>query len=389
MVNRAKFLALLFNLIILCDCREKIKVEENKISHESLVKKTVFVINEKMFEQSLVGLEPEQHTLIIKKIPESQGFHDIALVDIETLNVIKNIKIRSGNEQAPSEVARLDFIERVGSHYFVIDGFAKIAVFDENFNWVSSFRFSKRRVFLDFFESGPKNFFYLGTYKWKSREAEYSLKVFQLELNQKQELPREILDFGKGEIQLPFISGPWREGAIWARLYGFEKKGTFYYSDNQEPVIHRVNRSGKEDQAIRMKYLRKKKFTVNEVEKFDWKDALKSYIKSQKRNQIKHVSYPSPLYHFGIYDVGDGLCGIVSEIDIDNSRFQVDVIDLNQPAYLYSLWLPVDWGFKLEIKATGKGLLPLYINVDSGFFAYTGLNEEGDMVAKIMKFKLQ
>ena len=100
-------------------------------------------------------------------------------------------------------------------------------------------------------------------------------------------------------------------------------------------------------------------------------------------------TYPRPLYHFGILDIGKNKIGIIGDLDIENSKFRLDVLIANTGKYLESINLPFGDGFTQNISTSARGFHHIFVNIDRGYYLWNNVEgEDFDDYAKIMYFKL-
>lgn len=382
----------LFLLIVLAlsNCKEEEKKEflqfdglkERRIEWSSSIKYNGFII----------GASVEKKEVYIENEIQENNQHHINIVDIVTGKIKRTIALPVGSFESPTEFFNPSLMNYLAGKYYIIDQYHKILVYNEQLEYLYTHMFHNIRVSIDFFTYDQRIFFVIGEKKFGYEYRGNHFNIYELRENSRPEKFRELVAYNFLSDRRKMIKDQKNDysGEIWPSGRGFEKDGKIYTaeSDDNDYSVHII----KDNRTItvNMDYLKPKKFSREAYEKYG-KAKREGYIENLKKRNRGYIleEYPDPLYQFGIYDVGKDKIGIIGDLDLDNIKCRLDILEASQGKYLESIWLPFGSGLRENMSGSSRGMSQTVIDVDNGYYLW--YNEEGEDLTSyvyVNKFKI-
>jgi len=360
-----------------------IKLQEKEIK----ITKTHFV------QEFLTGCDFNRNEIYVETAPKSRDKIFIQIIDIETGTVKKELPVRRGGFQSPTDFYNPTYMEFLGGKYYIVDQMEKIVVFDEKFNYLYSNMFSKHRCFLDLFQSGDRIFIAIGTRFPYKTIYRCGIELYEMETNKKPGLIKSLY-----EVDIKKISSKDKEKKFFFHSVlcpftdGFVKNENFFYTSMTENFFYVYDLNKKKITVVKLSYLTPKTYSKEDAARFGFykSDGWEERFLKTNKKKIVYLPHPEPVYHFGIHDVGENKIGIVGDIDLVQMKFRLDIIDSTSYIYRESIWFPIGIGFIIKISKSNRGFINNYFDVDKGIYVWEDIEgKDFDYMAKISKFKLE
>lgn len=393
-ISKIKSLSIIASILILISmpsCQKDVSIREDFKAGSGLQ------INEIEMEEHIVegfpiGADFERGMAYIKSILRSKRSFLIKIIDIESLNASKNVELPAGDFQSPTEYFSPVHVEFIDNRYYVVDQFEKIVVYDHDFNHLYSSMYHQLRFFIDLFEYDSQMFFLVGA-KDILNTVRCRVKLYRL-IQDKKPIETMILSPQVDTLSIynKFTDDIYIVGYFWPSVHGFEKDGCIYYGTGNNKDIAIYNLQSKKKEIYSLSYLKSKKYENKDAVKLGYHNSDGWEEKHYKQFGVKVIyeAYPHEMYHFGIFDIGAGKIGVVADINLDNMKFRLDIINIHSREYKKSIWLPMNYGFKNMLSTHYRGLSKGYINVDKGIYiCHDTVGEDFDHVVKVIKFKVK
>jgi hypothetical protein len=389
MNKKAFFLIML--LVILLSCKEK--SVENKIEFHGLNERKIEIVNEVKFEGFISGADFEHNELYIQSIHKLKRVIRMLIVDIDEGKIKMEKHLSIGAQESPTDFFNPAFMQRLGDRYFIIDQYRKIACYDSRFEYLFTNMFNKHRYFLDFFLNKGNTFLVVGAKRYFGIFNTNDIQVYKFRENQRPVHVKDLHVFKNKSLsrKARINKKNLYAGAPWPSGLGFEKDGKIYYANNDENVYYTYDIEDKSKQVYKLDYLKAKKYSKEVAWKIKFFYSDGWHVRLMKRTGKKYIveTHPEPLYHFGIFDIGKNKIGIIGDLDTDNFKFRLDVLEASTGKYLESIRLPFGNGFTQNISTSAQGFHHIFINIDRGYYLWNNVEgEDFDDYARITYFKI-
>jgi len=375
--------------IVTLSCGAK-KQEEKKIliGDVNIKLKVLENIDQKKVDGSILGADfKRKHVYIRELLPENRN-HIIRLVDITNGKVVQRVPLRAGDFQSPDEFSEPTHIQYLDGKYYIFDHNDKIVVFDDKFHRLNSSMIHGSRSFVDFYNEGESIFFLLGRRRIKRKNLTCNALLYRLEKSQRPVEESKIFTTDQPSAWALHDKKHYYVGFFWPNCWGFEKDGEIYYSDNQQKKYYLYDLKTREKTAFELPYLKENSFSAEDAQKLgNYKNPL--WPKKMK-HKVVYIKSKQPVYHFGLFDVGEKKIGLIAEIDVDKLTFRMDVLNSLSGKYLWSIKLPFGEGFMRMISTGDSGFLRHHINLDEGYYLWSDVDEENmDAHVLINRFRIR
>jgi hypothetical protein len=363
------------------------------ISDVKLIEKEIDIMNTFSVPEFIIGRDFNRNEIYVKNNFKSRERIFIQMIDIETGILKKEFTVKRGDFQSPTDFYSPSYMEFLDGKYYVVDQMEKIVVFDENFNHLYSNMFHKFRYFVNFFQSYDRIFLAIGTRLPEISLIRSQIELYGIENNRKPGFKKSLYEV---DIKIkPGSDSKKRHhfsGVLWASTDGFVKNGNFFYTSMNQNRFYIYGLKTEKITAVELSYLTPKTFSREDAARFGFykSDGWEEKFLKTNKKKIVYIPYPDPVYHFGIHDVGEDKIGIVGDIDLEQMKFRLDIIDSNLFTYLESIWFPIGIGFKTKVSFSNRGFTNNYFDVDKGIYIWQDVEGENfEYVVKISKFKLK
>jgi len=363
------------------------------ISGIKLVEKEIDIMNTFTVPEFIMACDFNRNEIYVANQVKSRDKIIIQMIDIKTGAIKKEYPLRRGDFQSPTDFYSPTYMEFLDGKYYVVDQMEKIVVFDENFNHLYSNMFPKIRYFIDFFQSDDRVFFAIGTRLPYISFSRSQIELYGMENNRKPgfkeslyEVDTKVKPKSDRENRLYFT------GVLWPSTDGFVKNGNFFYTSMSENRLYVYALKTKKLTAVELSYLNPKTYSREDAARFGFykSDGWEEKFLKTNKKKVVYVPYPETIHHFGIHDVGENKVGVVGDIDLEQMKFRLDIIESNSYTYIKSIWFPIGVGFKIKISDSNRGFINNYFDVDKGIYIWQDVEgEDFDYVVKISKFKVK
>jgi hypothetical protein len=382
------------------------KIIVNKIDVGTIKEHDIEILDTIKVSRMLLGGDLQRNAIYVEESNRDKNTSDIKLIDIDTGNVKKEWTLQGGSVDSPTHVYSISHVQKSGDCFYVVDQIHKFLCFDDAFKRLYTTRFTANpnagmRSFIDFFQYSDANRTKKDGLYW-TRSAltafktyfRWSIGIYRLEDDKTPTLMDTIYTVNY-KSHLYHLNRKDKErvysGTLWPNPYGFFKDGKIYYTSPTENRIYCYELDNKTTSALALSHLEPRLFTAEEAERFGYfKTNGYKFVGPKKKKRV-YVPYSGPLYHHGMYDIGNGKIGLVGRLDLETMKYRLDVIDLNSLKYLHSIWFPVSYGFKSLHTRSGRGEIKTLFDVDKGVYVWQDIEKEGEeltTMVKITKFKI-
>lgn len=389
-----KILLIFILLIAFSHCKEHI-IETKTVDFDTLNVKQIHFIDTKTVMGFPVGIDCERGYAFVQSQLKAERKFVIKIVDLGSGEIVDKLELTAGDFQSPTEFFGPNHIQFINDHYFVVDQFEKIAVFDNKFNHVYSSMFHQMRYFIDIFDHQNQTCFVIGT-KIPGPNTKSEIHLYQLD---KRHRPRSIMNIPNDFeiLSLPKNDRKKKKkylyhGLPWPAVSGFEKEGKIYYSIGNKKEYYVYDITEGYEKNYFLPYLKTKQYTDRDVEKLGHykSDGWQEDLEKKYKVIVKYIAYPGETYHYGIYDIGTDKIGVATDLDMETMTFRLDVIDSRGGNYIESIRLPFNCGFRRSIYSGNRGLLRTFINIDMGIYVwYDTEGEDFVDTVKISRFEIK
>ena len=388
--NILKSTLLIIALLAVYGCKSE-TVDSNPVKFQGLNTGEV-EISASIQEGFPVGAEFDRDEVYVCSAQQAKRNFLISIIDLKTGGIKKSVPLPAGDYQSPTEYFSPVQIQFIDSRYYVVDQFEKIVVYDADFNHLYSSMYNQLRFFIDIFTYDDNAFFLVST-REISMKTRSRLYLYRLLDNRKPveetQLPHQ---FELPSVAIKNTKNTYYTGYFWPTVNGFEKDGVVYYGIGNTKEIYAYNLKEKKESVHSLSYLEPKTFTDDDAQRLGYYNTDGYEERTFKKTGLKiiYTSYPDKMYHFGLYDLGANKIGIAADVNLDNMTIRIDVIDTTLWEYRESIWFPIDYGFKVSLSSSYRGLNKSHINIDKGVSVHMDLEGEGfDPVAKIDRFNIK
>ncbi len=361
-------------------CHENKKKVSRIIRFNGLVERKIEVTRSITTEGFLMGVNFDRNEIYTTYISPSTRKHVINIIDIDTGNIKKGIEYEYGTFDSPTSFFNPTNIHYYNRRYLIIDQFHKIFVFNEQLEYQFTNMFVKPRYFIDFYALDNNMFFVIGERITGANVHQNTVQLYRFLDHNRPEFARDLAVFQYKALGVLNRRQPDTiySGYFWPSGMGFEKQGKIYYSDMLTNTYYSYDVLNGKTDSFELSYLKPRKYSNDEAtrlglyESNGWQKNMMDRFKTR----VIHVSYPEPLYYYGIHDIGNNKIGIVGDIESKNYKFRLDIIDIKTARYIESVWMPSGAGFRNNLGDNAKGGGQSFINVDKGIYVF--YDEIGD-----------
>jgi hypothetical protein len=356
-------------------CQPK-KQEYKKVFIENINIKTKLYnkIDRKRIDGYILGSDFNRNLLFLRELLPVNKNHIIKLIDITNGKDVQSIPLKAGDFQSPDEFSEPTRIQFINDNYYIFDHNDKIVVFDKSFRRLYSNMIQGSRYFLDFYNNGKNIHFLLGKSKINRKDQTCHVLLYHLEHDKRPVLDSEIFKTHHPSAWSLHDKKHYYVGHFWSNSWGFEKDGRIYYSDNREGNYYTYDIKSGEIVIFQLSYLKEKSFSESDAQKFgNYKNPL---WPKKMRRKVVYIVGKQPVFHFGIFDVGNNKIGVVADIDVKKFVFRMDVLESHSGKYLWSIILPFGDSFITMNSTDDGGFTRHQINLDEGYYIWSDVDEE-------------
>jgi hypothetical protein len=387
---RAKdlFLLLMVNLVMNACIGSNSTSNKGNLHHiidADIKNKDIEIIDLKSIDGYLTGVSWEKNEIYVDSSSVSHNRCLIRILNPLTGEEKKKISFPRGDPQSPTHFSSPSYIEYLDGEYYVFDHIYKIVAYDIRFNYLFTGMFYNRRIFVDFYTYNNDVYYLFGRAKNLREKFRYNIESYKLIKGSKPNLMAELSE--------TFHESPYpRNGDKYyyiiffrSSVWGFEQEGSIFYSDNRENKYYRYNIRSKKTEIFELPYLKAKVYKQEEAEKA-------AHYKNMDRTVrgLKTISVPAveATFHQGLYSVGKNKIGLVTDIDMSDFTFRLDIFDSLSGQYRFSIRLAFGEGFLRRTSSQNLGYLQTYINIDLGLYVWPDLGVDiSEGAVKITLFK--
>jgi hypothetical protein len=390
-----KGVLLLFIVLLgLAGCQEKALKRQTVTAGKALEERAVEILETTAVQEMITGWDREKNEVYIEAIPDDKEKHIIQVIDIDNGKLKNTLEIRRGSFASPTDFYNPTYMEYLDGKYYVVDQSEKVAVFGPGLDHIFSSMHSQLRYFIDFFQCEDKTFFVIAS-KLPFLKAQGSeIELYGISKHRKPELVETLF---KTEFKtIRQLAGNkkkfYYKGMIWPSMCGFEKQGKIFYSAMTENCYYVYDLKTKKTNSVQLTYLKPKTFSDEDAARFGFykTDGWEERFSRMRKKKVVYRAYPGVIYHFGLYDVGENKIGIVGDLDLDQMKFRLDIIDCNSHKYQESIRLPIGIGFSIILSGSHRGFIQNYIDVDRGIYIWQDIEgENSEYFVKLTKFKIK
>lgn len=385
---------ILFILALLPGCRNQDKNSET-IEFKKLIEKNVDITSTITLEGHPIGINLEKGELYtIFPRPDIRKFL-VRIVDIPGGSIKKEVELQAGNFDSPLEFYNPSHMQNLSERFFIVDQFDKIVVYNNHFQHLFSNMFHTVRTFLDIYSFQNKTYFITGIKQETIQMIESRIERYHLEENQRPVLDGVIFQSpaALSLFSCSKNSTDYHRGFFWPCLRGFQRKGKIYFAHGLERCIHVMDIATGQERIIDLAYLQPVHYNNQAAEKVGYykSGGWEQRFYEKKKIRVVYMAYPGKVFHFGIYDLGEDLIGIVADIDTETMTFRLDLIETKTSPYHYvqSIRLPFSRGFIQGLTHNARDFIKTIIDWKHQVYIWGDINDKDDeYYVKISRFKV-
>jgi hypothetical protein len=315
----------------------------------------------------------------------------VKIVNTDTQEVKSIMKLTEGDVASPQEISTIGSVKPLNDKYLICDGYNKIVMLNNQFEFFSSNRLKKKWHFIDYFEKDEKIYIIVGeeiiTNSANNTSRIYKVLFYSLI---KDKLPTELLIIKEFKSDFSNIIVARRDGNFLNKYYftpslsGFIKDRKCYYSFNRENKYYIYDFTTKQEREIVLHHLTEKTYSKEEAIKVGTYKSGDADKKLKKVGlDVHHLPYHKPIYFLRMLDVGENLLGIITDINFEKMEFRLDILSADSGKYLETCFLPAGKDFLNGISVFGPGFRPIFIHYKKGIYIWG--DREGEDLKKVVK----
>lgn len=384
---------LILTLLLLAACAEQNKHDAvtGAIKAPALSEFHNPVLNTADWPGVCIGVCFDKMEMYLNEPCAAKDFFTLKIVSLDTGIVTRTIQLPRGEENSPTHYYSPSFVQFLDHHYYIIDQYHKILVYDENFTWKYSSMFLLLRRSINFFLNGNQVAF-MATQSIPAKNAfQININLYSLE-NGSKPLYEDNLDaiviHHVGHLDAESGGKKTHKGSIWANADAIEKDLKIYWWNSSTDKLHIHDLQKKHTTLYRLAFLKPTKYKEDTAQAFGYAQSTgweEKYRKMTGRKVI-YKAYPEPLYHFGVFDVGKNMIGVAGAVDFHTFFFRLDIIDTGTLTYVKSIWLPFGGGFRAGMSTEPRAaLVKNWLDVQRGIYIWHDDGVDPDIIAHITR----